>query len=380
MKLEIFEKIGVTFERRYTMQTKNMMVGFLLLIVLFFASNSPLFSLTEYQSLQMEQEIIKRVFDTNRDLGYSCVVTGCSRKESNGVITVEVNWITEEGRRWIGRSLFFSISEVYYGSNIRQKFVIYTPILFQKNIFYQPVHLKDDGHINGVEYHPLESVYIEVPGGGGSGHNVSIDDPPSIRGLAMLMRDIPVVVVDYRPLLEYNPDTGRPTEPINRIAFIWDQYEDLIRALKKIKEMGFEVVGTFGHSYGAYLCSVVEAKNPGVQGRLFLGAGIYDVSNLSIYWFHWFGVYQPGEDLLNEWSPGSTDFVGDNVFIACPIFDSSVSPTHSFWLKDKWPKAFLKEYQAGHDFFEVYNELLGDIINWILFQESDSLASCPPVY
>lgn len=284
----------------------------------------------------MKQEISKRVFDTNRDL-------------------------------------------VYYGADIRQKFVIYLPILLQKKSFNQPIRRRDDGILDGIgrRRRPLRSVYVEIPGGGGSGHYVSIDEPPSLKGVAMLMQNIPVVKVDYRPLFEYNPETGRAAEPLKRIAFVWDQYEDLILALKKIREMGFEIVGTFGYSYGAYLCSVLEAKHPGSQGRLFLGAGMYDVFNAIEYWFHWFGVYLPGEDLLNGWSPGNTDFEGDNVFIACPVFDTAVSPSHSSWLRGKWPNAILKEYPAGHSFAEVDKELLGDVINWILGHEFDDFISYP---
>ncbi|MDQ1354648.1 MAG: hypothetical protein QG657_4957, partial [Acidobacteriota bacterium] len=148
------------------------MTGFFLLIVLFTVFNSPLFSLNEFQALQLKQEISKSVFDTNRELGYSCVVNGCSLTESNGVVTVKVNWMTGESRIWIDRSLFFTVSEVYYSSDIRQKFVIYLPVLLQKNTLNQPIRLRDDDIIDGMGCRPLRSVYVEVPGGGGSGHNV----------------------------------------------------------------------------------------------------------------------------------------------------------------------------------------------------------------
>lgn len=325
------------------MQTKKRMLGFSLLIVLSTVINSPLFSLNEYQSLQMKQESIK------------------SR-------------VAKEGQIWPGRTTFFTVSEVYYGSDIHQKLVIYKPVFFKKHIFNQPIRGNADDTTDRMEFPTPKSVFIEIPGGGGSGHHVSIDDPPSLRGVAMLMRNIPVAVVDYRPLLEYHNDPETPIETRKRIAFIWDQHEDLILALRKIREMGFEVVGTFGYSYGAYLCAVTEAKSPGSQGRLFLGAGMYDVFSAIEYWFHWFGVYLPGEGLLNEWSPGNTYFRGDNVFIACPTLDSAVSPNHSFWLKDKWPKSILKEYPSGHSFAEVEKELLEDVIKWILCQGPDILS------
>ena len=320
------------------MRIKKMMTGFLLLMVLPTVINSPLFGLNEYRSLQMKQESSK------------------SR-------------VAEEGQIWFGRTIFFTVSEVYYGSDSHQKLVIYKPFFFKKTMFNQSIRGNADGAADRMEFRIPEGVFIEVPGGGGSGNNVSIDDPPSLRGVAMLMRNIPVAVVDYRPLLEYHNDPETPIETRKRIAFIWDQHEDLILALRKIREMGFEVFGTFGYSYGAYLCAVTEAKSPGSQGRLFLGAGMYDVFSAIEYWFHWFGVYLPGESLLNEWSPGNTYFEGDNVFIACPTLDHSVSPTHSFWLKDKWPKSTLKEYPAGHSFVEVEKELLEDVIKWILCQE-----------
>lgn len=350
------------------MQTKKIMTGFLLLILLYTVINRPLFSLNEFRSLQMKQEIIQRVFDTNRELGYSCVVNRCSIKESKGMVTVKVNWMAQEGRIWIDRSIFFTVSEVYYGANIRQKLVIYKPILFQKYITNNPIRWNDDGSTGRLEFQTPKFVFVEVPGGGGSGHNVSIDDPPSLREIAMLMRNITVARVDYRPLLEYDPNAETSMQSNKRIAFIWDQYEDLMLALRKIRGMGFEVAGTFGQSYGAYLCAVTEAKSPGFQGRLFLGAGIYDVFSASEYWFLWFGLYLPGEDLLNEWSPGNTYFDGDKVFIACPAFDTCIFPTHSSWLKDKWPKATLKEYPSDHSFAGVEEELLADVIKWILME------------
>ena len=303
------------------MRTPKMMNGFLLSMVFFTVINNPLFSLNKCQSLQ-----------------------------------------------WINKSVFFTISEVYYGFNIRQKMVIYRPFWLDEHIV-DPGNFRDyDGtrERKRVQFRISKSVYLEVPGGGGSGHNVSIEDPPSVMGMAMLKRGITVAVVDYQPLLEYNADFETPLEDRQRTAFVWDQYEDLALALKKIREMGFKVVGTFGSSYGAYLCSLVETWSPGWQGQLFLGAGIYDVFSAGDYWFHWFGVYLPGEDLLNQWSPANSYFEGENVFIACPIIDITVSPAHSFWLKGKWPKAILKEYPAGHNFIEVEKELLEDLIEWIL--------------
>lgn len=344
-----------------------MRTSFLLSMAFFTVINSPLFSLNEYRSLQMKQENIKRLFEPNGELGNPCVVNGCSLKEADGMVMVEVSWRVEEGGIWINKSIFFIISEVYYGFNSRQKMVIYRPFLLHEHMVNPSITRDYDGIMvrKAVDSRTFKRVYLEVPGGGGSGHNVSIDDPPSPGGVAMLKLGITVAVVDYRPLLEYNEDFETPLEDRKRIAFVWDQYKDLTLALRKVKEMGFEVVGTFGHSYGAYLCSLVEAKSPGLQGRLFLGAGIYDVFNDSEYWFHWFGGYLPGEDLLNQWSPANTYFEGDNVFIACPAFDMVVSPAHSFWLKGKWPKAILKEYPSGHNFIEVDQELWEDLIKWI---------------
>jgi hypothetical protein len=340
---------------------------FLLLILVSTVIIRPLFGLNEYQSLQMKQEIIKRVFEANQELSIPCVIDRCSIQELDGMVMARVSWRAEEKGIWIRKSIFFTISEVYYGSNIHQKMIIYKPRGIHKRILPPKISKDYDGVIDRLELQPHTRIYIEVPGGGGSGHYVSIDNPPTSRGFAMLMREIAVAVIDYRPMLDFSVDPEAPLEAIPRIAFIWDQYEDVFQAISKIMEMDYEVIGTFGHSYGAYLCSILAAKNPGLQGRLFLGAGIYNVFSASEYWFHWFGVYLPCEDWLKEWSPGSTNFDGENTLIACPVFDTVVPPAHSFWLKDIWPNAILKEYPSDHDFAGVNKELLEDVIKWMLY-------------
>jgi hypothetical protein len=347
---------------------------FSLFILVFTVINRPLFGLNEYQSLQMKQEIIDRVFETNRGSGIPCVIDGCSIRDLDGEVMVGVSWRVEEDGIWISKSIFFTISEVYYGSNIHQKLVIYKPFGTHKRILSPNIGKDYDGVIDRLEFPSHTRVYIEVPGGGGSGHNISIDNPPTPMGFAMLMRDITVAVIDYRPLLDFSMDPDAPVETLPRIAFIWEQYDDVLQAIGKIREMGFEVVGTYGHSYGAYLCSILAAKNPGLQGRLFIGAGIYNVFDAIAYWFHWFGVFLPEEEWLTEWSPGSTNFDGENTLIACPVFDTVVPPAHSFWLKDKWPNAILKEYPSDHDFAAVDKELPEDVIKWILYPESGILS------
>ena len=75
--------------------------------MVFTVINRPLFGLSEYRLLQMKQEIIDRVFETNRESGFPCVMDGCSIRDLDGLVMVRVSWRVEEDGIWIAKSISF---------------------------------------------------------------------------------------------------------------------------------------------------------------------------------------------------------------------------------------------------------------------------------